>query len=265
MRNDFIDSRSLILSAVLHALFIGGFASYELISRLFRKPPPPASEFTIVLPPPESVAAEPDPEPETVETPAPVKDAVSVEKKPTTPKPQPKPQPKPKPKPQPKPKPKPTEKKPFQKGKRVEAPKVPEKPKVDFTKFKRVVTQPVKALEKPLSAKEIRDALNAGARPGARNQIPENEMARCVGLVRTALFESWDAPPETEHILQPPHLEIRLDRGGRIISYRLVRSSGNKYYDETVKKAALNTEPIRGLSIDFLKQYERLTIEFRLQ
>ena len=43
------------------------------------------------------------------------------------------------------------------------------------------------------------------------------------------------------------------------------QSSGSAYFDQTVLKAAANAAPIRGLSLAFLKQYESLTVEFKLE
>ena len=261
-------SPAMRVSLIFHCVVVLMLIGYTYYNQFFRKQPPPEPlDFTIVLPPADPQMEDDTPEEkpeEVVETP--VKDAVQIDKPkpkpPEKPKPKPieKPKPKPKPVEKPKPKPKPPEKKPFQKGKRIEA---PPKPKVDFSKFKRVTTMESK--EKPLSAAEIRKALQAGARIGTRNQIPETEMGRCVGLVRNALYEAWEQPSVSEAGRQPAHLEIRLDLSGRIISYRIVQSSGNAFFDQSVLKAALNTEPIRGLSIEFLKQFERLTVEFKLQ
>ena len=262
-----LSSPAMRISLIFHGVFILLLIGYTYYNQLFRKRlPPEPLDFTIVLPPAEMQMEEDVPQEKEqeaiVETP--VKDAVQIEKSkpkpPEKPKPKPVEKPKPKPKPVEKPKPKPPEKKPFQKGKRIEA---PPKPKVDFSKFKRVTTMESK--EKPLSAAEIRKALQAGARIGTRNQIPETEMGRCVALVRNALYEAWEQPSVSEAGRQPAHLEIRLDLSGRIISYRIVQSSGNAFFDQSVLKAALNTEPIRGLSVEFLKQFERLTVEFKLQ
>ena len=259
-----------------------------------RRKLPEIVEFTVVLdqpepesvdpptptpdpPPEEPIEDEPPPEPEKPDAlppPPPEEKPVVIpkkppEKKPPEKKPPPKKPPEKKPPPKKPPEKKPPEKKPFQKGKRIEAVKPPEKPKQDFTKLKPatrpVATTKTTPTEKPLSRDEIMKALQAGARPGTRNALPNDELSRCVSLVRNALYEAWEQPALGDAGPRPAHLEIRLDASGRIVSYRIVQSSGSALFDQTVLRAAARTLPIRGLSTAFLKQYEVLTVEFKLQ
>jgi TonB family protein len=230
----------------------------------FRKEPVEVVPFTVVLDEnliqPATQTDKPPPkqppkidEPDVVEPvplkklPDPVKDAVVLEKK--KPKEPEKPKEPIKPKEQEKPKE-------FKKGERVTKPV--EKPKVDFTKLKRVT-------DKQLSSREIASALASGAKPGARNQLPSNEISLCVSLVRNALYESWDQPGQGEAGSRPAKLYLRLDASGRISSYRITQSSGSSYFDTTVLKAAANCPVIRGLSVAFLKEHDELTIEFKLE
>ena len=215
-------------------------------------------------PPPEPPKPQPLPEPPKdvvpVETkkPDPPKEKKPEVKKPDPPKPPPK-------KPDP-----PKEKKPeFKKGQRVEAP--PPKPKQPrfeetykpYDPSKPTSTKPV--TDPKLSRAEIEKALRDGARVGTRNSIPEDEVSRCVVLVRRALFDAWEQPGEGDAGPRPALLDIRLDSAGRIVSYRIRQSSGSAYFDQTVLKAAANAQAIRGLTVAFLKQYETLTIEFKLE
>lgn len=257
-----INSYSLRWSCVLHGLLLTCAIVIPLLPA-FQKPPDEIVEFTIV--PPDSLIAPPEKEPtkpprrdiepdEVVEPdkpqklPDPVQDAVILKKKE-------KEKEKEKEKPKPKDPDKPKEKE-FKKGERVTLP--PDKPKVDFTKLKRVT-------EKPLSSKEIADALIRGAKFGTRNELPSNEISLCVGLVRSALYEAWDQPSESEAGSRPAKLLIRLDGAGRIVSYRITQSSGSAVLDTSVLRAAANCPPIRGLTVAFLKQHDELTIEFKLQ
>lgn len=216
--------------------------------------------------------AEPEPEPEAPEPmplPEPPKDAIVIEKK----KPEKKPDKPPEKKPE-----KPPEKKvekspekkpePFKKGKRVEGPKQPAQPKFEelykpFDPSKPVSTKPL--TDKMLSRADIEKALLAGARPGTRNMIPEDEMSRCVVLVKRAMYEAWEQPGASDSGSRPALLDIRLDSTGRVVSYKIRQSSGSDFFDKTVLKAAANAAPIRGLSVAFLKQYETLTVEFKLE
>jgi protein TonB len=158
---------------------------------------------------------------------------------------------------------KPPEKKPFVKGKRIEAPVRQPQPKEDFTKLKPATTQPV--TDAALSRDKIREMLDKGAKPGVRNTIPEDEMARCALLVKRAMYEAWEQPGAGDAGPRPTLLDIRLDLSGRVVSYRIRQSSGSAFFDQTVLKAAANAMPIRGLSVAFLKQYDTLTVEFKLE
>lgn len=259
-----INSFSLRWSCVLHGLLLLCAIIIPLLPA-FRKPPVEIVEFTVVLdenliqpaqPPDKPTPKDPPKpkdEPDVIEPdrpkplPAPVRDAVVVEKiKPKEPE---------KPKPLPKPK-EPEKPKTFKKGERVQLP--PDKPKVDFTKLKRVT-------DKKLTTREIANALASGAKVGARNQLPSNEISLCVSLVRNALYEAWEQPGESEAGSRPAKLLIRLDGRGRIISYRIMQSSGSAHFDTTVLKAAANCPPIRGLTVAFLNQHDELTIEFKLE
>ena len=225
---------------------------------------PPAPDP--VKPPPK-----PDPEPEPPAPPkppplpVPQEKTVPVEtKKPDPPKPPvKKPDP---PKPPPK-KPDPPKPAPFKKGQRVEAPK-PQQKRFDevykpYDPSKPVSTKPV--TDKKLSRAEIEKALRDGARVGTRNSIPEDEISRCVLLVKRALYDAWEQPGEGDAGSRATLLDIRLDNSGRIVSYRVRQSSGSPYFDQTVLKAAANAQAIRGLTLAFLKQYEMLTVEFMLE
>jgi len=209
-------------------------------------------------PPPEPKAVKPIPPPD----PPPVVDAVEVEKK----KPE-----KPKP-PEKKPPEKPIPPKPLDKPKAPDKPKEPDKPKPPekkpFVKGKRITTpgadpkkyNPKKAAtERALSKDEIARLLNAGARPGNANQVADNEASRCFFLIRKAMYDAWDQP--SDNGLRAV-MEIRLDLSGRVVSYRLIKGSGNAFYDQSVLRAAAGVSRIGGLSTTFLRKYEKVTVEF---
>ena len=294
MNGGLLNSHSLRWSLLLHGLLMAVVVVLSALPGCRPKEVVIPLDFTVVLeenlvepnvPEPDEPAAEPEPEPESAPAPdppkpeplpAPPKDAVAIEKKeppkpkppppkpkPPPPKPKP-PPPKPKP-PAPKPKPAPPKPKPFVKGKRVEASKQPRfedlyKP---YDPSKPASSKPV--TDKALSRAEIEKALRSGARPGTRNVVPEGELSRCVLLVKRALYDAWEQPGAGDAGTRPAQLDIRLDSSGRIISYRIRLSSGSAYFDQTVLKAAANAQPIRGLSAAFLKQYENLTVEFKLE
>jgi len=285
-----VNSYSLKWSLALHGVLLFLAVLLPLMPMFRRKELAIPLEFTVVLeqnldepnvPDEPEKMKEPEPEPEPdpeplkpLPVPEPVRDAVVMEKKkepekkkPETKEPEKKEPEKKKPEP-PKPVKKPVKKPEFKKGKRVEAPKKPPQPRFEemykpFDPSKAVTRKPV--TDKKLSRAEIDKALRDGARPGVRNEVPADEISRCVLLVRNALYEAWEQPGEGESGPRPALLDIRLDSGGRIVSYRIRQSSGNTYFDQTVLKAAANAAPIRGLSLAFLKQYETLTVEFKLE
>jgi TonB family protein len=268
MKDSPVNRFSLRWSLILHAVLLLVLAGFALRHRFFKKKIPPPVEFTVVLPEtvseqtvspetqPTPVVSEPDPVmPENL---PPIRDAVVVKKKPPRKKPKPKSEKKPEPKPESKPKKvERTTPKPFKKGKRVV-----NRPKEDFTKLKRAAVPAVQ--DKPLSSTEIRKALQAGARPGTKNTLPDSEVGRCISLVRRAMYDAWVQPGSAESGSRPVQLTIRLDSAGRLVSYRIQQSSGSSYFDQSVLKAAASVSQIRGLSSGFLRQYETLTIEFVL-
>jgi len=247
---------------IFHGFLLLVVIGFAVRHRFTKKKLPDPVEFTVVLPQdmPEPVkekapSVEPVPEKDPVmpENLPPIKEAVVQKKKPPVKKPPVK-------KPTPPKEEKPPEKKPFEKGKRIVRKPEPKQP--DFTKLKRATIAPA---EKPLSRKEIEKALKDGARAGARNSLPDSEVSRCISLVQRAMYDSWEQPGSAEAGPRPTQLEIRLDKSGRLVSYTIRQSSGSKYYDQSVLKAAASVRQIRGLSADFLKQYEILIIDFRIE
>ncbi len=281
MKKGPVNAYSLKWSCALHGLLLLAALILPLLPFFRRQEITIPVDFTVVLEdnltppnvPPEPAPKAPDkPVPQTEPAPNapppkplpdPPKDAVVLEKKPEPEKKKLPEKPKEPEKKTPPEKPKEPEKKPFVKGRRVEEPARPPQPKEDFTKLKPVTTKPV--TDAAMSREKIREMLEKGAKPGVRNTVPEDEMARCALLVKRAMYEAWEQPGVGDAGPRPTLLDIRLDLTGRVISYRIRQSSGSKYFDQTVLKAAANVMPIRGLSVAFLKQYETLTVEFKVE
>ena len=185
---------------------------------------------------------------------------------PEPPEPAPAPRPEPRPTPAPRPEPKP-EAKP-----RQEAKKAPEEPKwkatlaKDTKKGKRVgpVTSGRKdrtraPTAKALSAAEIQRLLNAGARPGNKNQIPTNEASRCYGVIQRAFREAceWlEASPTGE----APILKVTFGAGGAVRGVALLQSSGDRAFDEQVLAACRRVKRVDGLPDGFLRQLDYVKI-----
>ena len=227
--------------------------------------------------PPPLAKPEPKPEPEPPRPPEPpppppkVEEKVEaveqvVEKKPEPPKEKPKP---------------PEEKKPEEK--KPEPPKPPEKTKEELMKERlerirqsaKVVKTPVKieVRDKPsgngrterqkMTQAEIEKLLNQGYRPGTTTQLAADENQRCISLIREAFYAKWDRPPWTDS-LREMHLEVQFDMNGRVRGYRLTKGSGDAKADATVRQAASLVHTVHGLSTDFLRQNQSVTIRFKV-
>ena len=208
------------------------------------------------------------------------------------PNPDPNPPP-PKPVEQPKPPPKPIEppKAPDPKveavEKIVEKPKPPEKPKpkekVDLRKDAKLINKPIPApqpvdlrkeatkidppkivkkygtataKDKPLSPEEIKRLLDQNYRYGAENQIAQDEVQRCVSLIRAAVYREcgkdsfkWN---QSQTAVQ---VQLTFDAGGRITGYKMLKSSGDASVDRLVMNAIGRIGMIVGLSRTFLEQF----------
>jgi outer membrane biosynthesis protein TonB len=242
-----------------------------------RKPVEIPLEFTVVIEQPQETThskpdrtpPKPEPEPPKPEPPKP------EPPKPEPPKPEPDPPPvdavvpvvKPVVKPDVKPVVKPVVK--------PEPDKTPPKPPVSsFTKGERIVRltpgpttrQPVKLTRQPmLSAEEIARLLALGARPGEANVIPQDEVSRCLLLVKRALYEAWVRPSRGDAGPRPAQIELTFGFGGTIAQVRLVRSSGSVILDRSAEAAGRAVGQVSGLTARFLHDYPRVTVDFELE
>ena len=193
------------------------------------------------------------------------------------PKPEPKPQPKPKPEPKPTPAPAPKpEPKPAPKAEpKQEVKKEPEKPKwkatsaKDIKKGKRVgpVTSGRKdrtrvPTQKALSAAEIQRLLNAGARPGNKNQVPTSEASRCYGVIQCALGEACEGL-EASPTGEAPILKVTFGAGGTVRGITVAKSSGDRAFDAQVLAACRQVKRVNGLSDVVLRKWDYV-VEIRV-
>ena len=278
-RRDDRASNPLNLHTILVAtgLHLAAFLFFWIAAKIISKEPEVVIpiDMTIVPPWAEQDPDDPDPDPNPPQ-----------EEKPE-PKPAPKPEPKPEPEPEPKEEPKEKveaveqvkekpkkTKKEFKKSeiKHPKKEKPKEKPKKkEFKRGKLVkhpkIRPPMKlppgkgtSRDKPLSQAEIMKALAGGAKFGASNQLAANEEQRCFSLIWRRFYECWTDFNWSEN-LRPVHLNVKFGAGGRILGYRIVRSSGDKKVDQSVLAAAKRAGYVAGLSADFLKRYSEITIE----
>ena len=205
-------------------------------------------------------------------------------------KPEPPPPPKPEP---PKPKPKPKEPDPpkelekivtnivekveKKEEKKVEKPKKPEPPKKTAKELReermkkmresaKTVKTPVKievknapsgngrTARKTLSDAEIQRLLNQGYKPGTTEQLAASEEQLCVSLIRQAFEAKWDKPPWTD-TLKPMVITCTFGAGGRLVSYNLTQSSGDRNADQSILLAAKRVVAVTGLTPKFIEKY----------
>lgn len=196
--------------------------------------------------------------------------------------------PKPKPKPQPKPKPKESEKpKELEKivtnivtkvEKEVEK-KVPEKPKKTARELReermrkmresaKVVNTKVtievrnakasgngRTAKKTLSNAEIQKFLNMGYKPGTSEQLAASDAQLGYSLIKSAVEDKWEVPPWTD-TLKPMTVRIWFGGGGRVVNYKLERSSGDAKADRSILSAASRVRAIPGLPPAFIEAYK---------
>jgi TonB family protein len=196
--------------------------------------------------------------------------------------------PKPKPKPQPKPKPKESEKpKELEKivtnivtkvEKKVEK-KVPERPKKTARELReermrkmresaKVVNTKVtievrnakasgngRTARKTLSNAEIQKLLNMGYKPGTSEQLAASDAQLGYSLIKSAVEDRWEVPPWTD-TLKPMTVRIWFGGGGRVVNYKLERSSGDAKADRSILSAASRVRAIPGLPPAFIEAYK---------
>ena len=155
---------------------------------------------------------------------------------------------------------------------RQEAKKAPEEPKwkatlaKDTKKGKRIgpVTSGRKdrtraPTAKALSAAEIQRLLNAGARPGNRNQVPPSDASRCYGAIQQ-VFRAACAGLEASPTGRAPSLRVTFGAGGAVRGVALSQSSGDRAFDAQVLAACRRVKRVDGLSDEFLRQQDYVEI-----
>ena len=197
-------------------------------------------------------------------------------KKPDPPKPKPKPQPKPKPKvPE---KPKELEKIVTNIVTKVEK-KVPERPKKTARELReermrkmresaKVVNTKVtievrnakasgngRTARKTLSNAEIQKLLNMDYKPGTSEQLAASDVQLGYSLIKSAVEDRWEVPPWTD-TLKPMTVRIWFGGGGRVVNYKLERSSGDAKADRSILSAASRVRAIPGLPPAFIEAYK---------
>lgn len=138
-----------------------------------------------------------------------------------------------------------------------------EKPPKEIIKLPKDV-KPVKITGPKLSPQEIARLLDLGAKVSDHTSIPgENE--RCLLSIKQALYAAWIRPSSEYKTGRLAEIEITLGTTGAVLKHRLVKSSGNAVLDQSAMDAAAATSMFSHLTPGFLREYPKVTIEFKLQ
>lgn len=232
---------ALAIAIGLHALIAGAVVfswSSEPSLKTVREIPPHVRAVVIDKPKP---AARPQSAPKSQPAPKP---------EPPKPKPEPKPVPKPVPKPEPKPAPK-TEPKP------APPPAKPEPPKQEFT---------APRLDE-LFASEDRELESNEQQAREQAALEVSERDTYAAGIRAALSQRWIIPATArEKTALSADVRIRLLPGGEVLDVKLVRSSGDRAFDDSVVNAVRSAGRLPVPTGDLFNKYFRdITVNFHPQ
>jgi protein TonB len=147
----------------------------------------------------------------------------------------------------------------------VKKPPVKKKPRKKIETSQKRIRRPTGSDRKPtLSPEEIEKLLAQGARPSDRTRIPDAD-ARGFARVRSAFYEVWVQPSRAEVGGDTVEAIIVLAEGGRVISGRLSRPSGNAVLDNSVRRALNAVKRVTGLPSGFEKRHREISIAFRVE
>ena len=107
----------------------------------------------------------------------------------------------------------------------------------------------------PLSKAEIEKLLGLGAKAGTSNQLAANDEQLGRSLIKMAFEEKWEKPPWTD-TLRPMTIRVWFGGGGRILNYKLEKSSGDAKADRSILSAASRVGAIPGLPLAFIEAYK---------
>jgi TonB family protein len=108
---------------------------------------------------------------------------------------------------------------------------------------------------KTLSNAEIQKLLNMDYKPGTSEQLAASDAQLGYSLIKSAVEDRWEVPPWTD-TLKPMTVRIWFGGGGRVVNYKLERSSGDAKADRSILSAASRVRAIPGLPPAFIEAYK---------
>ena len=109
--------------------------------------------------------------------------------------------------------------------------------------------------KKTLTDAEIQKLLNMGYKPGTSEQLAASDAQLGYSLIKMAVEEKWEVPPWTD-TLKPMTVRIWFGGGGRVVNYKLEKSSGDAKADRSILSAASRVGAIPGLPPAFIDAYK---------
>ncbi len=113
-----------------------------------------------------------------------------------------------------------------------------------------------------LTADQIRDLLDKGARPGAETIIPDDVETLSRAVIRNKFYDAWIQPSYEEVGAAVAVAELSFAQDGTIMGAVLSSRSGNSTLDTSVLDAVKYIRRIDGLYAAYLRENPKVKISF---
>ncbi len=142
----------------------------------------------------------------------------------------------------------------------------PKRKKIEVSKKKIKREDQPKPKKPQLSPEEIKKLLAAGVKPGKTRPPQAGDLpAWYYALVRQAMYDVWDQPAGLSASAGlVTTVSIRVARNGRVLSRKMVKTSGRTVMDESVMKAAQSISQLKALPQSFRGKHKDIVIYFEL-
>ncbi len=142
----------------------------------------------------------------------------------------------------------------------------PKRKKIEVSKKKIRREDEPKPKKPQLSPEEIKKLLNAGLKPGkTRPRQADDLPSWYYALVRQAMYDVWQQPGGLSASAGlVTTVSIRVNREGRVLRRKMVKSSGHAIMDESVMTAANTVSQLKALPASFNGKYKDIVVYFEL-
>jgi hypothetical protein len=115
-----------------------------------------------------------------------------------------------------------------------------------------------------LTPEQLREYLMQGAKAGDHTSIPEGD-DRYFAMIKNQLYNAWNEPSHDEVGNAVAVVTVRFLSDGKIVGAALTTKTGIASMDNSVMEAVNSLSRIEGLSPDFLKYHNEVTVEFKVR